>query len=591
MADCGDKGECMLKNRILSASKKIKSDLVITGVQVVDVFGQDIYTGDVAVHEGYFIGIGNYKGCGKKEINGTGRYIIPGFIDAHTHIESTLVTPVEYSNAALPHGITSVIADPHEIANVAGTAAIEFMMESAGRVPMDFHFMLPSCVPATAFENNGTSLHADDLIDFYNRDCVSGLAEVMDFPAVLNADPGMLRKLGDAHDAGMVIDGHCPGFDIDQLNAYASAQIRTDHECDTPQGLLDRIRRGIYTLVREGTVCKDLLRMLPAINQKNSRLLCFATDDKHLDDLVMNGGVNTNVRLAVENGLNPVTAVQMATINAAQCYRLKNKGAVAPGFMADFSIVSDLAAMTPELVYKSGVLVAENQRILKRVSPSVCPPPDDLQTSIHLPLIQKTDLRIDMAGCDHANIIEVVEGSVVSNHLVEQVDVKGDCFEINVEKDQLKIAVIERHRKLGNIAVGIIKGLKLTQGAIATTIAHDSHNLITVGADDADILVAVREIEKMQGGIVVVNRNKILAALQLEIAGLITARRSESVMADLNHLQETISLLAPDCRFNPFLALSFMSLVVIPNLKISDRGLFDVNTFSFIDVPAMAPDN
>ncbi len=577
----------MLKDKIFCATKAAASDLVLTNIQIVDVFSQDIYTSDVAIKDGFFVGIGEYKGHGKKQIDGTDKFIMPGFIDAHAHIESTLVTPIEYSNASLPHGITTVIADPHEIANVAGVEGIKFMIKNAQHVPMDIHFMLPSCVPATSFENSGAILKAQDLKPLYENDNVFGLAEVMDSPAVLNADPDMLKKLTDADRAGLTIDGHGAGFGIDQLNAYATANIRTDHECDTRQGLIDRTRRGIYTLVREGTVCKDLLDMLPVINEKNSRLLCFATDDKHLDDLLVNGGINVNVRLAVEHGLNPATAIQMATINAAICYKLKNKGAIAPGYIADFSIVSSLENLNIEQVYKNGALVAENKKTVNRVDPDAYLPPSDLTTSINIPKISGSDLGIDMAKSQKANIIEIAEGSVVTNHLIERVDVVNGHFKVNVNKDQLKIAVIERHKLLGNISVGILKGLKLKQGAVATTVAHDSHNLITVGTNDSDMLAAINAIKKIQGGIVIVNNGEVVFSLNLEIAGLITSRSAAQVTGDLTHLQDTISQMAPECKFNPFLALSFMSLVVIPNLKICDLGLFNYNTFSFMDVPVI----
>jgi adenine deaminase len=575
----------MLRDRIFSATKLTKSDLVFLNIQIVDVITQDIYTSDVAVKDGYFVGIGDYKGSGKKEIDGTGKFIIPGFIDAHAHIESTLVTPIEYSNASLPHGITAVIADPHEIANVSGIEGIKFMIENARHVPMDIHFMLPSCVPATSFENAGFTLKSHDLKPLYKMEGVSGLAEVMDFPSVLNGDPDMMQKLMDADQAGATIDGHCAGFGIDQLNAYATAQIRTDHECDTQEGLIDRARRGIYTLVREGTVCKDLLKMLPVINEKNSRQLCFATDDKHLDDLVINGGININVRLAIENGLNPVTAIQMATLNAATCYKLKNKGVIAPGYIADFSIVTDLEKLNISQVYKNGVLVAKNRELVDRIEPSAHLPSKNLITSIKIPDVTVLDLDIDMLGSHKANIIEVIPGSVVSNHLIEPVKVENGKFKINVKKDLLKIAVVERHKNLGNIAVGIIKGLKLKKGAIASTVAHDSHNLIIVGTNESDMVAAIHAIQGMQGGIVIVNKGRILSSLKLEGAGLITSRPASEVMEDLKALRNTISQMAPECSFDPFLALSFMSLVVIPHLKICDQGVFNVNTFSFIDVP------
>lgn len=575
----------MIKDRIFAATKEIQSDVVITNITVVDVFSQDTYVADVAVSSGYFVGVGDYKGSGKGEIDGTGKYIIPGFIDAHAHIESTLVTPIEYSNTSLPHGITGVIADPHEIANVSGIAGIEFFIESAGHVPMDIYIMLPSCVPATSFENGGCVLSSKDLKPLYLKKEVRGLAEVMDFPAVLQGDPDMLQKLEDAEKAGYRIDGHGPGFSLEQLNAYATANIRTDHECDTSDGLVDRIRRGIYTLVREGTVCKDLLKMLPAIHERNSRLLCFATDDKHLDDLHANGGIDFNVRLAIENGLNPVTAIQMATLNAAECYKIKNVGAIAPGYFADFSIVSDLKSLRIEKVYKQGQLVAQNGQIVTAVSPTICLPSAHLTTSVNIPKVTEENLAIDMKNCSKAHIIGLEVGSAVSTHLVEEVDVENGTFKISVKNDQLKVAVIERHKNLGNISTAIVKGVQLKSGAIATTIAHDSHNLIVVGTNEGDMVQAISKIREMQGGIVVINDGQVVSSLRLEIAGLITARSAKEVIHDLEKLQATISELAPECSFNPFLAISFMSLVVIPHLKISDTGLFDFTTFEFVDVP------
>lgn len=577
----------MLKNKILAASKQTKSELVITNISVVDVFTQDIFTADVAILDGVFIGIGDYNGYGKQEIDGTGKYIVPGFIDAHAHIESTLVTPIEYSNASLPHGVTGVVADPHEIANVSGVAGIEFIIENGRHVPMDFYVMLPSCVPATSFENAGCVLKAEDLEPLYDNPGVYGLAEVMDFPAVLSGDPDMMQKLEDADAHGIRIDGHAAGFTPDQLNAYGVAHIRTDHECDTSEGLIDRVRRGIYTLVREGTVCKDLLKLLPVINEKNSPMLCFATDDKHLDDLAAEGGVDANVRLAIANGLKPATAIQMASLNAARCYKLENLGAIAPGYRADFSIVTDLEKLEIDEVYKDGELVAKSGKILKRVDPLSCRAPVGLVASVTIPEVSEDDLAIDMEGCNRANVIEIVPGTVVSNHLVEEVELKDGHFQISTERDQLKITVIERHKGLGNIAAGIVKGLHLKSGAVATTIAHDSHNLIVVGTNDRDMLFAISQIREMQGGIVVVEDGRSVASLKLEISGLITSRPAGDVLAELEQLETALTGMAPACQFNPLLALSFMSLVVIPHLKICDTGLFDFQSFDFIKVPVV----
>ncbi len=575
----------MLKQQIESAVKNAKSDLVITNVQVVDVFSQDIFTADVAINDGLFVGIGEYRGFGREEIDGTGKYLVPGLIDAHAHIESTLVTPVEYSNVCLPRGITGVIADPHEIANVCGAAGIKFMLECGRKVPMDIHLMLPSCVPATAFEHSGATMTAKDLRPLYDEDGVLGLAEVMDFPAVLNGNEDMLCKINDADKRGCRIDGHCAGFGLDQLNMYATANIRTDHECDTAEGVVDRARRGIYTLIREGTVCKDLNKMLPAVNERNSSMLCFATDDKHLDDIFRNGGVDNNIRMAIAGGVPAPTAIQMGSLNVARCYKLERRGAVAPGYHADFSLVTDLNQLSVEKVYKQGALVAENGAVTNIIATGDLQIPEQLLDTVHLPEIGENDLAISMNGCSRANIIEIVPGTVVSNHLVEEVKLDGDYFAVSTENDQLKICVVERHSGTGKAATAIVKGLKLTRGAIATTIAHDSHNLIIVGTNDQDMLVAADSIRHMQGGIVVVEGGRELAAVELEIGGLITGRKAEDVLDDLDHLHRQIAVLAPECSFNPVLALSFMSLVVIPELKLCDSGLFSFGKFDFIPVP------
>jgi len=574
-----------LKERIFAATRQQQSDLVYTDIYVVDVFNQEVFTADVAIHEGLFVGVGEYKGSGKKEIDGRGLYMIPGLIDAHVHIESTLVTPVEYSNASLLHGVTGVVADPHEIANVCGIDGIEFVLENSRHVPLDVHLMLPSCVPATSFENAGSVLKAEDLRPLYDRDGVRGLAEVMDFPAVLSGDTDMLQKLEDAEAAGVRIDGHGAGFTLDQLNGYAAANIRTDHECDSAEGLTERVRRGIYTLVREGTVCRDLLKMLPAVNEKNARYCCFATDDKHLDDLLTRGGVDNNIRLAIAGGLAPATAIQMGSLNAAQCYKLDNVGAIAPGYVADYSIVTDLEQLIIRDVFKNGIQVVQDGELVERVDPQKYKPAEQILTSVHIPRLDREQLAIEMQGAKLANIIEIVPGTVVSNRLVAEVDVVDGRFAINTERDQLKIAVIERHKRLGNVATGVVTGLRMRQGAIATTIAHDSHNLIVAGASEEEMLRAIEEIERMQGGIVVVSGNEVRAALALEVGGIMTCRPAEQVVADLNALQKAWSKLAPDCEFNPFLALSFMSLVVIPHLKLCDSGLFDFSSFSFIEVP------
>ncbi|MCT4687867.1 adenine deaminase [Vallitalea sp.] len=577
----------MLVDRIKAATKEVKADLVISNVKIVDVFNLDTYTSDVAIKDGYFVGIGAYKGKGELEVDGTGKTIIPGFVDGHLHIESSMVTPIQYSNAILPFGVTTIIADPHEIANVSGVDGIRYMMDMAKHVPLDVNIMLPSCVPATSLERGGAILTAKDLKPLYEEESVLGLAEVMDFPAVVSCNEDMIEKLEDAKNKNCIIDGHCAGFDINKLNAYATAGIRTDHESTTAEDLIERNRRGIHTLVRYGSVCKDLPNIIPSVNERNHRLLCFATDDKHLDELVTIGGVNHNVKLAIKSGLDPIIAISMATYNTCQCYKLHEKGAIAPGYIADFSVLDNIQDLNIIDVYKNGKLVVKDKKLIDEVSTIICEKPEKLIASINIPEIKKEDLIIDMKGYHKANIIEVINNGVVTKKSIEKV-ITNDRghFQPDIEKDQQKIIVIERHRKTGNIGKGILKGLKLESGAIATTISHDSHNLIVVGTNDNDILKAIKVIEEMQGGIVVVDDNKVLAKLNLEICGLITTRDSETVLKDLGKLNEMIKIIAPKVDINPLLTLSFMSLVVIPEIKVCEKGLFDFSTFEFINIYA-----
>lgn len=575
----------MIKDRIKTANKEIKADLVIRNITILDVFNLECFISDIAIKDGYFVGIGDFSGCGINEVDGTGKTMVPGFVDAHVHIESSMVTPIQYSNTVLPFGVTSVIADPHEIANVSGIKGIEYMIDTAKQVPLDVFFMLPSCVPATHLDVGGATFTADELQVLYQQDSVLGLGEVMNFPSVLSCEEDMLKKIHDAKKEKYTVDGHCAGFDVDQLNAYATAGITTDHEATSVNDLIERNRRGIHTLVRQGTVCKDLLNMLPGINERNFRLLCFATDDMHLDELIEYGGVKNNVKLAIAGGLDPAIAITMATYNTCQCYKLHDRGAIAPGYKADFSIVDSIEHLNIFDVYKNGELVVKNQSLIKKVEVSAIKNPVALTSSIKIPKLNKEDLMIDMKGHDKANIIQTMKDGVVTKKVIETVEVdKNGYFVANAKKDQQKIIVIERHKNTGNIGKGILKGLKLDSGAIATTISHDSHNLIVVGTNDEDVLTAIEAIKAMQGGIVVVNQHKVLAKLSLEICGLISARQSNLIVEEINQLNQAIKTIAPKVACNPLLTLSFMSLVVIPEIKICSSGLFDFSTFNFIDI-------
>lgn len=570
-------------DNIKAANKEISCDLVIKNISVIDVFQCSSFICDVAIKNGFIVGLGDYSG--NIEVNGTGKFICPGLIDSHAHIESSMLTPNEYYKTALLHGVTSLIADPHEIANVLGQAGIKFMIDSAQNIPFDFYFMLPSCVPSTPFENSGAVLTSSDLKDFYSNSKVLGLAEVMDYPSVANCNDDMINKLYDAISNNSIIDGHGAGLNSHSINVYSTANIKTDHECATYEQLIDRIRRGIYVLMREGTVAKNLNELIKGASIFNSRRICLCTDDKHIDDLAHNGSIDTSIKMCIKGGLAPEIAIQMATLNAAECYNLKNKGAIAPSYVADFLILDSLEEFKINSVYKNGKLVVSNNILINDVKYSNVYP--SLSNSIKLPTLTKDTLKIDVKNKSILNVIELIPNKLESNHLkldISKLNFDDEFISLTTTDNLLKIAVIERHKNTGNVGVGVLKGLNLKSGAIATTIAHDSHNLIVCGTNDADMLFAVEELKKINGGIIIVKDGTVLASVSLEIGGIITARNSDDVISDLDKLHDALKIIAPDITFNPFLTLSFLSLPVIPDIKITDKGLFDVKNFNFIDV-------
>ncbi|MFC3885387.1 adenine deaminase [Bacillus songklensis] len=566
--------------QIAASSKKSPADIVIKNGKIIDVFNLDIIEGDVAISEGMIVGIGNYEG--DIIIDAQGRYISPAFIDSHVHIESSMVTPREFSKLVIPHGVTTVITDPHEIANVAGAKGIQFMLDDSENIPLDVMVMLPSSVPATPFENAGAVLHAKDLKPFYQHPRVMGLAEVMDFPSVRDASPQMLDKLMNAASLGAVIDGHAAGLDETGLNIYRTAGILTDHECTTVEDALERLRRGMYVLIREGSVAKDLKALIPVVNERNARRCLFCTDDKHLDDLLVEGSVDHNIRLAIKEGLNPLLAIQMASLNAAECYGLKGKGAIAPGYKADLLLLDDLETLNIYQVYKDGKLAAEQGAYAASLSAHTTKA-DGLTDSVHIPPLIHNDLQITMKN-QLAHVIEIIPNSLITNHLIESVDVHRQQFVPSVKKDQLKLAVIERHHQIGNIGLGIVKGFGLTCGAIATTIAHDSHNIVVVGTNDEDMLHAVEELKRLQGGITIVKNKQTITSLSLPIGGLMTNQPFHQVNDSLHQLNIALRQIGASDEFNPLLTLSFLSLPVIPELKLTDKGLFNVKTFEHIPV-------
>lgn len=573
----------LLKRRIDVAAKRQPADLVVRNGRIVNVFTREIIQDSIAIVDGYIAGIGDYEGL--EIIDAAGKFIVPGLIDGHVHIESAMVTPAQFSNVVLPHGVTTIIADPHEIANVSGTEGIHFMLQASENIPLDVYIMLPSCVPATPFENAGASLAHSDLEPFYDHPRVLGLGEVMDFPSVFNTNDGMLSKIVNAKLKGKCIDGHASGLHADGINVYMSAGIRTDHECVSAEEALERLRKGMYVMLREGSAAKDLVELLKAVNEHNARRCLFVTDDKHLDEVVDKGSIDFNIKTAIENGIDPLLAIQMATLNAAECFGLKTKGAVAPGYEADFLVVNHLNTMDIEQVFKSGKLVAENGSVLSPFR-SKANMPSSIINSVNLEPIKSDHLEINIENGSKANIIEILPNMIVTKHIIEEVTADNDLFQTNIERDQLKLAVLERHKKTGNIGLGIIKGLGIKNGAIASTVAHDSHNIVAAGTNDLDLVNAINVTREINGGLVISQNGEILASLPLPVSGLMSDLDYKTVYEKIKRLNQCLIAIGCSMKFNPFVTLSFLALPVIPELKLTDMGLFDVKTFKHIGVKA-----
>ncbi|WP_226536871.1 adenine deaminase [Fictibacillus halophilus] len=572
-----------LKRRIDVSTKRVPADIVIKHGKIIDVFNLEIISGDVAIVDGFFAGIGEYEGL--ETIDAAGRYICPAFIDGHVHIESSMVTPTEFSKVLLAHGVTTVITDPHEIGNVSGKDGITFMLEQSKGLPLDVRVMLPSSVPATPFENAGAVLTARDLEPFYEHPRVKGLAEVMDFPAVYNGDEDMLKKIVSANRHHAIIDGHAAGIDANGINVYRSALITTDHECTTAEEALDRIRRGMYVLIREGSVAKDLKALIKVVTPANARRFLFCTDDKHLDDLVAEGSVDHNVRLAISEGISPLQAIQMATLNAAECYGLHEKGAISPGCKADFLLFDDINEIAISEVFVEGVLVASKGSFTGQIAASPSPQ-EPLMKSVNIREIKSEELSIKLEEGDQIHVIEIIPNHLVTKKKILRATVENGEFISSTEEDLLKMAVIERHNQTGNIGLGVVKGLLLKSGAIASTVAHDSHNLVVAGTNDRDMLCAIEAIKKMQGGYVIVRNGEILASVPLPISGLMADRPFEKVNEAIIRLKKNLKELGFKGDFDPFLTLSFLTLPVIPEIKLTDMGLFDFKTFQHISVKA-----
>jgi adenine deaminase len=563
-----------LKHRIAVARGARKADLVLHGGSLVNVFSGEIYKTDVAVCGAKIAGLGNYEG--RTVIDVSSKFILPGFIDSHVHIESSMLSPAEFARAVVPHGTTAVIADPHEIANVLGKTGVQYMLSASEGLPLDFYFMLPSCVPTTSLETSGARLTATDLLPLLKHKRVLGLAEVMNYPGVLNGETDILRKLkAFSH---TVIDGHAPGLSGNDLSAYAGAGIASDHECTTADEARRKVRLGMTVFIREGSAAKDLEALLPAVTRANARFFTLATDDFQPGDL-KRGGINLIIKKAVRLGLDPITAVQMASINTACHFGLRQKGAVAPGHDADMVVVDDLKNFGVEKVFKAGKLVAQDGTCTTLIRSTRH---ERTRRTVKMGPIEKQDLMVK-ARAGRARVIELITDQIDTKCLIMPVTAQGGYVVSDIRRDILKLVVIERHKATGNRGFGLLKGLGLKSGALAASVAHDSHNIITCGVADEDILAAVSRVQKLQGGLVVVNNRKVIAEISLPVAGLMSDKRLDLVADKLAKIDSAVRRLGVTCE-HPFGILSFLALPVIPELKLTDRGLVDVKQFRFVDL-------
>ncbi len=548
-----------------------KADLLLTGARIVNVFDGRLEEGSVAVFGGRIAGIGDYEA--EETLDLGGACLCPGFIDGHVHIESSMVSLPEYARAVVPAGTTAVVTDYHEIANVLGVAGIRYMAGMAAGLPLGVFVMLPSCVPATPMETAGAVLEAEDLEVLLGEEGVIGLGEVMNFPGVVNADPAVMRKL--AAFAGLPIDGHAPGLSGRDLAAYIAAGIESDHECVTAAEAAEKLAGGMYVFIREGSTARNLEALLPVVDAATERRCIFVTDDRQPKDLLEEGHMDHVLRRAVGLGLDPVTAVRMVTLNPARRFGLRGLGGIAPGWRADLAVVENLEGFKVRMVFKAGKLVAEGGKLLAEVNPGPPAP-----AAMHIAWDRMPGIEVEAAGGD-VLVIGVVPGQVVTRRLVEKARVEGGRALADVSRDLLKICVFERHRGTGNVGIGFIRGFGLREGAMASTVAHDSHNLVVVGVEDGEIMAAARAVEAMGGGQAVVSGGEVTASLPLDVGGLMSTLPLCEVRDRVRDMQEAAGRLGCPLA-DPFMALSFMALPVIPELKITDRGLFDVGSFSHV---------
>lgn len=549
-------------------------DLLLKNVRLVNVLSGEVYLTNVAVARTKIVGFGEYRA--KEVLDLDGYYLCPGFIDGHVHIESSMLTIPEFAKIVVPHGTTTVVIDPHEIANVLGLDGIRYMLESSKYNPLSVYVMLPSCVPATDMETSGSQLASYDIAPLFSNPWVLGLAEMMNYPGVIFGDGEVLAKIASAR--GHPIDGHAPGLTGKDLAAYVAAGIGSDHECTTLEEAREKLRLGIYVMIREGSTAKNLRDLLPLVTPTNARRMMFVTDDRHPGDLIREGHIDHIIRLAIDQGIDPVLAIQMATLNPAEYFGLKDLGVIAVGRQADMVLFDNFKDFRILKVWRAGTLVAEDGKIIPWERPQR---PIPLRSSMNIKW-EGVDFKIP-AHSSKVKVIEVIPGQIVTRKLITEAKIVNGYVVSDVERDILKIAVIERHTASGNIGKGLVKGFGLKKGAIASSVAHDSHNIVVVGVSDEEMMKAVREIEAMKGGLVAVAGEQVLARLPLPIAGLMSEKSAYEVEAELEKLTEATRALG--CVLEePFMALSFLALPVIPELKLTDKGLVDVTEFRFVSL-------
>lgn len=575
----------LLREQVAAATGSKKAELVLKNAQIVNVFTQSVETGDIAIEGGYIVGIGNYEGITEKDLGGA--YVCPGFLDGHIHIESSMTSPGEFERAVVPHGTIAVITDPHEIANVAGTAGIRFMMQSAQKLDLDVYFMLPSCVPATDLDESGAELLARDLEPFYADEKVLGLAEMMNAFGVTHGDKGCFEKLVQARSLKKAIDGHAPALSGKELNAYVTAGIRSDHECSDFEEAKEKFARGQWIMIRQGTAAKNLKALMGMFEDPYYQRCLLVTDDKHPGDLIRIGHIDAIIREAVSMGADPIRAIRMGTLNAAAYFGLHDMGAVAPGYKADLAVFDDLRTLNVKQVYKGGKLVAENGKMLHQKEKNTdwsIEIKERVFHSFHRVPITVEELQLKETTGTHQRVIDMVAHELITKERIEEwKELPGVAPGVDISRDIVKLAAIERHKNTGHVGLGFLGKYGLKKGAVATSIGHDSHNLVIAGVTDEDMVLAGNRVIENGGGLAIALEGKVLADLPLPIGGLMADEPVEVVDEKLEHMKKLSVELGISEDIDAFMTLAFISLPVIPKLRLNTYGVIDVEKHQVVE--------